>query len=310
MSFSFGFQLEEDGQSVTSNSANIGSNAQLDLHPWTEVALDDLIKHLPPALSYSSIDIPHTSSQALQPIPRRDLFDARFQLIEADQEQSIVSGDSDLVPGRYEGGLKTWECSIDLVQYLHESNADFKNKRIFEIGCGTSLPSLYAYRQVLQQPGSKSCLLHLQDYNLQTLQLVTFPNIFLTWYVCHYDKGSEGEVEVNDEVIGMFKKHLVDEAVELRFSYGAWTSIDKDYDYVLTSETVYRTESIPPLVDLMKSSTHSHSVILLASKGIYFGVGGGVKEFSDYVLAKGLTIDNVWTSKGVGVSRCILKVIL
>lgn len=54
-------------------------------------------------------------------------------MIEADQEQSIVSGDSDLVPGRYEGGLKTWECSIDLVQYLHESNADFKNKRIFEV---------------------------------------------------------------------------------------------------------------------------------------------------------------------------------
>lgn len=108
----------------------------------------------------------------------------------------------------------------------------------------------------------------------------------------------------------MFKKHLVDDGVDLRFSYGAWKSIDKKYDYVLTSETVYRTESIPPLVDLIQSASNSQAVILVASKGIYFGVGGGVKEFSDYIAAKGHSIDTVWTSKGVGVSRYILNVIL
>lgn len=32
------------------------------------------------------------------------------------EEQGAVAGtDSDLIPGVYEGGLKTWECSIDLV---------------------------------------------------------------------------------------------------------------------------------------------------------------------------------------------------
>lgn len=63
---------------------------------------------------------------------RRDLFDARFQLISQDEidEQSAsgakgkereefnVDEATDLVKGVYEGGLKTWECSLDLVDYL------------------------------------------------------------------------------------------------------------------------------------------------------------------------------------------------
>ena len=75
---------------------------------------------------------------------RRDLFDARFQLIaegagdapedsrKSENENSeegtqpendrkaleFLDAPSDLVPGVYEGGLKTWECSLDLVDYL------------------------------------------------------------------------------------------------------------------------------------------------------------------------------------------------
>lgn len=29
--------------------------------------------------------------------------------------------ESDIIPMEYEGGLKTWECSLDLVRYLHTS---------------------------------------------------------------------------------------------------------------------------------------------------------------------------------------------
>lgn len=63
---------------------------------------------------------------------RRDLFDARFQLISQDEideqsgngtkgkerEEFNVDEATDLVKGVYEGGLKTWECSLDLVDYL------------------------------------------------------------------------------------------------------------------------------------------------------------------------------------------------
>ena len=154
--------------------------------------------------------------------------------------------------------------------------------------------------------------MHLQDYNLQTLQLVTFPNMFLTWYISHFSKDSTGEAEINEEVIALFKKHLIDDKVDLRFSYGAWKALDSDikYDYLLTSETVYRTESIPPLVQLIQSASHENTATLVATKGIYFGVGGGVREFSDYLASNGHSTDVVWTKEGTGVSRHILKVIL
>ena len=79
-------------------------------------------------------------------LPKRDLFDVRFQLIAAsaqtDQEQNqepedlkFVEAPSDLVPGIYEGGLKTWECSVDLATYLHDSLAPdaVVGKRVLEV---------------------------------------------------------------------------------------------------------------------------------------------------------------------------------
>ena len=66
-----------------------------------------------------------------QPIPgsngghvlaRRDLFDARFQPLALDEPDertaAFVDAPADLVPGAYEGGLKTWECALDLAAYL------------------------------------------------------------------------------------------------------------------------------------------------------------------------------------------------
>jgi protein-histidine N-methyltransferase len=49
----------------------------------------------------------------------------------------FLDAPSDLVPGVYEGGLKTWECSLDLVEHLHElqSSSDlggFAGKRVIE----------------------------------------------------------------------------------------------------------------------------------------------------------------------------------
>jgi len=65
---------------------------------------------------------------------RRDLFDARFQLISQDQDQEeagskrkgkeeFVDAATDLIPGLYEGGLKTWEGGVDLVEVLSEGLA-------------------------------------------------------------------------------------------------------------------------------------------------------------------------------------------
>ena len=78
------------------------------------------------------------------PLLRRDLFDARFQLYSRDEDapsssagpelddgekdgkqgedndgEEYVDSTTDLVPGLYEGGLKTWEGGVDLVEVLN-----------------------------------------------------------------------------------------------------------------------------------------------------------------------------------------------
>lgn len=88
----------------------------------------------------------HLSSGGSLTIVRRDLFDARFQLIsesegelntkdEAASALDFVEAPSDLVPGVYEGGLKTWECSVDLVDHLNSASEtqDIRGERVLEV---------------------------------------------------------------------------------------------------------------------------------------------------------------------------------
>lgn len=67
--------------------------------------------------------------------------------------QSLLSAPSDLVPGVYEGGFKTWECSLDLIRYFDRSGFNLSQAlkdpnrqetiRVLEIGCGTALPTVW-----------------------------------------------------------------------------------------------------------------------------------------------------------------------
>lgn len=50
---------------------------------------------------------------------------------------------SDLVPGKYEGGLKVWECTRDLADFLTSKNdIDWTNKTVLDLGCGAGLLGL------------------------------------------------------------------------------------------------------------------------------------------------------------------------
>lgn len=89
---------------------------------------------LPETISYTPFSHPSLTA----PLLRRDLFDARFQLISQEatirhaerdkgkgkaqdgQDEDYVDAKSDLIPGLYEGGLKTWEGGVDLVEVLSE----------------------------------------------------------------------------------------------------------------------------------------------------------------------------------------------
>ena len=57
--------------------------------------------------------------------------------MEADKQHS------DLLPGKYEGGLKIWECTKDLAIYLNnyisDNKCDLSNKSILDLGCGSGI---------------------------------------------------------------------------------------------------------------------------------------------------------------------------
>ncbi|XP_045170144.2 uncharacterized protein LOC123532680 [Mercenaria mercenaria] len=63
---------------------------------------------------------------------------------------------SDLIPNVYEGGLKVWECAVDLAKYLQKCDIKFHNKKVLELGCGAGLPA------ILAMLNGASCV-HFQD---------------------------------------------------------------------------------------------------------------------------------------------------
>jgi protein-histidine N-methyltransferase len=153
-------------------------------------------------------------------IPHRDLYDARFQIIsegalsdEEDEENDgmeteetpqsstlpplildrrnhprdleYIDAPSDVIPNIYEGGLKTWECCIDVVGYLSQlEGLPFRGRAVLEVGCGTAMPTAYLLQSLFNEAthsSEKRTSIHLQDYNKSVLELVTLPNLILAW---------------------------------------------------------------------------------------------------------------------------------
>ncbi|KAI0341350.1 hypothetical protein BDW22DRAFT_1414114 [Trametopsis cervina] len=400
--FKFDFEIDEDPevQELLETQKNTNENvsasepaSQGDIAgsstaaSFQEHPLDALLKTLPGTISFSPLHISTPKGGSLT-LPRRDLFDARFQLIsnssleERNEEQvpevdelQFVEAPSDLIPGVYEGGLKTWECSLDLAGYLGDyldsqaTRSTILGKRILELGSGTAIPSMRLIHEAFSQPpnSDRRTAIHMQDYNELVFRLAVLPNIILTWYMSpasatfresnpHRESTDEdedtlppvdptqsGDLPLTPALITAFRQSLDGYNIEIRFFSGSWETFDLStaggkYDVVLTSETIYRIESLPPLLDLMwractqrtksleeltsdmtMSSKEANSdpehLCIVAAKLVYFGVGGGVTEFIDAVQGANSsscgrrpgTVESVW-KKDEGVKRVILKV--
>ncbi|CBQ73379.1 conserved hypothetical protein [Sporisorium reilianum SRZ2] len=363
----------------TSTQASASTAAAI---PFQSHSMHDMLQHLPSRISYSTIDVslPSASGEArtrVQRLLRRDLFDARFQMLldeDEDEEDGAgqtngakqqqqgrghVDADSDLIPGVYEGGLKTWECALDLVEVLDAMHTTatsstpsswssrLSGKHILELGCGTALPTLFILDQLLHEPpalpSGLDLTLHLADYNAQVLQLVTLPNLILTWYASpasahfrttteashlaherhelerrgqdHFD--TDNELAITDALVGAFAESLAARGIRLEFYSGAWSTFPpaaQRMDLVLTSETIYSLDSLAALVQLLSRYARPHGtpeagLVLVAAKVIYFGVGGGVESFKQ-VLAQLQPAAAVETLHSVtrGVGRTVLSV--
>lgn len=120
--------------------------------------------------------------------------------------------------------------------------------------------------------------LHLQDYNLLVLQLVTLPNLLLA--ALPYlppdslreaedapdveavvpDLNAAGHLTITQSVKDAFKRILSDHGVDLEFTYGHWAGLatnlkkeKKRFDLILTAETIYAEESVDDLVSVLRA---------------------------------------------------------
>lgn len=176
---------------------------------------------------------------------RRCVTDVNFQIAQNEEMDGIlaksIQQSSDLITGEYEGGIKTWECSIDLLEYL-ENNTDIVNgKKVIELGCGSALPGIFCL-----EAGAK--FVSFQDYNESVIRLVTAPNVVL----------NTTHVQTEFDAYGCFEHEMIMNSPALNmvdFYAGDWANllfIEQKYDVILTSETIYEAESIPSLLELIK----------------------------------------------------------
>ncbi|KAE8351215.1 hypothetical protein BDV28DRAFT_137570 [Aspergillus coremiiformis] len=334
--FSFGFSGDDididDSQLNAINEENT-SIAQENSSPLPELVaarrheLSELLSSLPSQISFNKLHI-NTAQDDQTPgetltLARREVFDIRAQLMAEDTadyaNEELISGleKGDITPNIYEGGFKTWECSVDLGKLITRgslfSAADAEDRHIVELGAGTAVPSLTLFAQLLSQQSSETDSPHVTrftfaDYNSVVLRLVTLPNLLLTWnYIVSRQKsvsvaGAEGQVDeeleldITPELLDVFLKDLADRKIAVEFISGAWSPAFVDLVFssgetatggtlILASETIYSPASLSAfsetLLALLRRPAQAgrRSRALLAAKKVYFGVGGGVDEF-------------------------------
>ena len=212
---------------------------------------------------------------------------------------TAAENSTDLIPLVYEGGLKIWECSIDLVEYLLESQVGFHGKLVMEIGCGAGLPGIYALLQGAE--------VHFQDYNDDVIEYVTIPNVLVN--LAQQPKQYQSET-ASFGLLQTARKCC-------RFFSGDWGSVvdfinpeqvnEMMYDVILTSETIYAVESHVKLYNFIKRHLKEpNGIAYVAAKTHYFGVGGGTRSFEKLVKMDGVFDVSVCKVYTAGVQREIL----
>lgn len=353
MSFSFGFagdDIEQDANSIFASSNEGASEPALlnledyqakfmstpmqfeaDYEPrlWT---LEELLgKSSGVRMSYTQTRL--TSGEG---VPRRDLYDVKHQLMSQDAlsaSEEILMGltNEDLRVATYEGGLKSWECTFDLLELLAPRDVSgYRN--VLELGCGTGLPCVLLFQKMLQQaPGAPARKLVLADYNESVLRLVTVPNLVFAW--CELQPAAtlaalQGpgatlehraqELEITDLLISAFAADLAAKNITLQFVSGGWSpqlvtllsQAHEPFDLVLASETIYSPETLPVFTDTLLGLMTPATEALVAAKRVYFGVGGGIPEFERALDLRKIGYKTVSEETSQGVVRAILQVSL
>ncbi|XP_069718810.1 histidine protein methyltransferase 1 homolog [Phaenicophaeus curvirostris] len=223
-----------------------------------------------------------------------------------------ISSHSDLIPGFYEGGLKIWECTYDLIDYFSEAEIQFTNKTVLDLGCGAGLLGIVALRGDAEQ-------VHFQDYNSTVIDEITLPNAVANCVGEGRRKGS-GDAKKTCEPPSKRPKNAKCSPSALskcRFLSGGWPEVCQlllssnrpfsKYDVILTSETVYNPDYYSALHDTLAELLDKNGRVYLASKAHYFGVGGGIYLFEKFIEERKVFRSSIVKTIDQGLQRCIME---
>jgi hypothetical protein len=225
-----------------------------------------------------------------------------------------TSSSTDLVPGVYEGGMKVWECSIDLCQWLSDNPYILPNRGyVLELGCGHGLPGCWivanalrqSYEQQQQRRDKKPSQIDINvcwsDYNKFCLERVTIPNLLLNIQAFFPD--GRDAIDTKALVMSWVTKSLA-------FGAGDWNIMSNEllddeeqgqkkhaghkdtfpsaipshgkFDLILAAETTYTEAAAKDTAKLVaRHLIPGKGVAIIATKRYYFGVGGGSSCFCE-----------------------------
>lgn len=239
---------------------------------------------------------------------------------------------SDLISGVYEGGLKVWECTYDLLNLIEKDIETFGGKMVLDLGCGAGLLGILALKR-----GARG--VHFQDYNSTVIDQLTVPTVILNSQDDDVDseedeKGKgKGKVQSTSNCVSSTdakdskdgnpptKKRAIDPTLhtllaKCRFFSGDWSTFlslllketpPLKYDIIFTSETIYNTDYYPSLHDTLQELLAPKGLVYVATKSHYFGVGGGLHLFETFVEKRGVfSVDHLWDGEE-GLQRHIVS---
>jgi predicted nicotinamide N-methyase len=227
----------------------------------------------------------------------------------------LESKQADIIPGKYEGGMKLWECSLDLCRYLWKAKDHLKVKYTLELGCGHGLPGCLVLRNSLKSQSIPDPIVVFADFNDFVLRNVTVANVVAN------TRGFSASIVANSIALGAGDWFAMSRCLSGNKHGISNLPENGRFDLLLAAETTYTPEAAEATAIMIANHlVPVEGIALVASKRYYFGCGGGTDSFRKAAEAQCIIINNktyrlITTTEeefdnGSGNIRELLKIVL
>jgi len=160
-----------------------------------------------------------------------------------------------------------WECERDAIFFLQNSailDNFSKTSNVLELGCGSGLLGIFLLQQGFNN-------LTFQDYNEEVLRFWTVPNILLNTG----PSGLRSCSFTNTSWAGFENKNL--------YRKSEAPNHGKKFDLIFGADILYEVKNYKDLIGLIEQHLSASGMAIISSKAFYYGNGGSVAEFKQFV---------------------------